>query len=122
PVQTKAENALAISSGSGRSPVPGPCNSEALRTIIGGQKLRWDGRLVAVAQGRVHRRHDLDARGIEAILNVAVQVGIGDEHAMRIPRVGVDFILNVGMLQLPLQYKRRWVRQDVLRLAGGFEQ
>ena len=70
----------------------------------------------------VNGRHNLDARSVETILNIRVQVGIGDEHGVRIPRVGVDFILHVGILQLLLQDERRRIRQNVGSLAGSFDQ
>lgn len=68
------------------------------------------------------RRHDLDACVEKAILNIGAQIGVGEDHQQRLVGVGVDLVLDEGIIERVLQNERRRGLQDVLRLQGGFDQ
>ena len=68
------------------------------------------------------RRHDFDAAGREAVLNRLVQERVGVDHALRVPRVGVQLIRHVEVAERPLQDEWRRLAEDARGAERGVNQ
>lgn len=77
------------------------------------QVLFWNSGLIPVADLRVVRRHDLDARLVELILDVLMEFGIDRSHLIGLFGIGVDFVGDVKIVQAGLQHERFWCLENM---------
>ena len=93
--------------------VKGNVLQEVLQRCGGDVSDRDCGR-VAIPPGRVGRREDFNAGGIEIVLDALVEFGIRCRHEFGLACVSVDLIGDVDVIRARLEYEGGWVFEDVL--------
>ena len=78
--------------------------------------------MIAIAQGSISGREDLNSSLITVVLNILVQLGIDNRHNVRAIGKRIDFITNIEIIQRCLQHKGGWFCNNTGGSQGCLDQ